>query len=254
MFTNIRYIFLTALRDNMFYVLLLGVMGVAVIAHMLGATAPTNTRELTLSYSSSAARLMIVTGLIIFVCYHLSSAFATHEIDVFLSRPITRANLVISYWLGFANIALLHVIATVTLLAFQGVISWSGFAYWSLSLLLECWLAVAIALFTSFTLRGGFISVMASMAFYILARMMAYFIETSQAAFGFEKPWVNYILIYALKGVSIIMPRLDFFAKTDWLSYGVRYSEDIKFFILQAVIFIPLLILATIADFRRKQF
>src|SRR5476649_1015236 len=110
MFTNVRYILLTALRDWLFAALLLGVIGCTLIAHMLGATALIETQEMTLSYSTASARVVIVTGLIVFTCFHVRSAFDTKEIDVFLSRPITRANLVFSYWLGFAAVALLLVI------------------------------------------------------------------------------------------------------------------------------------------------
>jgi ABC-type transport system involved in multi-copper enzyme maturation permease subunit len=254
MLTNIRYIFLTALRDNLFWVLLLGVLAAAIIAHMLGSTAPIDTRQLTISYSSSAARVMIIIGLIVFVCSHLSNAFATHEIDVFLSRPITRSNLVISYWVGFANVALLHVLATVALVALQGVMSWSGYFFWTLSLLLECWLAVALALFASFTLKSGVASVLTSLGLYALSRMIGFFIATTNSAFLFEQRWVNLLLTYALKGIAIIMPRLDFFTKSEWLVDGLKHSRELELFAAQAAIFIPLLLLATIADFRRKQF
>ncbi|MEI6730744.1 MAG: hypothetical protein WCL30_05735, partial [Pseudomonadota bacterium] len=169
MFTNIRYIFLTALRDRLFWAMLVGVLGSSMIAHMLGATAASNTAEMTLSYSSNSARIMIIVGLVIFACFHLRNAFDSHEIDVFLSRPITRANLLISYWFGFAFVAFLHAAATIALLALQGVINWHGFFFWSLSLLIECWLAVAIALFAAFTIRSAVISVVASMGLYLFA-------------------------------------------------------------------------------------
>ena len=87
---------------------------------MLGATAPADTRELTVSYSSNAARIMIITGLIIFVCSHLHNAFHTQEIDVFLSRPLTRTKLILSYWVGFAYVALIHASAVIILLALAG--------------------------------------------------------------------------------------------------------------------------------------
>jgi ABC-type transport system involved in multi-copper enzyme maturation permease subunit len=254
MLTNVRYIFLTALRDKMFWVLLAGVLAAALIAHMLGATAPTHTREMTLTYSSNAARVMIILGLIIFVCSHLQNAFATHEIDVFLSRPITRTNLVISYWIGFANVALLHVLATIALLALQGVISWKGYVCWSVSLLLECWLAVAIALFASFTLKSGVASVLASLGIYVASRMIGFFVITTQSAFLFDSHALTLFLVYCIKALSAIFPRLDYFAKSDWLITGVGTMIEIKLFVAQALITIPLLVAASITDFKRKQF
>jgi hypothetical protein len=182
------------------------------------------------------------------------NAFDTKEIDVFLSRPITRSNLVFSYWLGFAAVSLLLVVPTVALIAVGGLISKSGFVFWTISMLIECLLVVAVALFSAFTLKSAVTSVMASMGFYVLARMMGFFMVTTGSGFLFQQHWLNVILTSSLKFVSVIMPRLDFFSKSEWLIYGLKNSEELKLFALQASVFIPLLILATIADFRRKQF
>jgi ABC-type transport system involved in multi-copper enzyme maturation permease subunit len=254
MLTNVRYILLTALRDWLFAALMLGVIACALIAHMLGATALIEMQEMTLSYSTASARVVIVGGLIIFACFHVRNAFDTKEIDVFLSRPVTRSSLVFSYWLGFAAVGALLLIPTLALIAAQGILSKPGFIIWSLSLLIECALVVAVALFAAFTLKSAVTSVMASIGFYVLARMMGFFIATTHSAFLFDKAWLNAIFGSLLKAVSVIMPRLDFFAKSDWLIYGVKQEQDVKWFMLQALIYIPLLILATIADFRRKQF
>lgn len=252
--TNIRYILLTALRDWLFAALMLGVLGCTLVAHMLGSTALVETQEMTLSYTTASARIVVMTGLIVFACFHVRQAFDTREIDVFLSRPITRANLVLSYWLGFAAVATLLLLPTIGFVAVQGVLSVQGFALWALSLLLECWLVVAVALFASFTLKSAVTSVIASMGFYVMGRMMGFFIITTKSAFLFSQEWLNLILTGSLKAVSVIMPRLDFFAKSEWLIYGVKAMDEYQLGLLQALIFIPLLVFATIADFRRKQF
>ena len=254
MFTNVRYILLTALRDWLFAALMIGVLACAMIAHLLGGTALIETQEMTLSYTAASTRIVVMVGLIVFTCFHVRNAFDTKEIDVFLSRPITRASLVFSYWLGFSSVAVLLVIPSIALIAVQGLLSKEGFAFWSLSLLIECWLVVALALFASFTLRSAVTSVMVSMGFYVLARMMGFFIATTNSAFLFDKHWINVILTGSLKLVSIIMPRLDWFAKSEWLIYGLKHANELELFTLQSLAFIPLLILATIADFKRKQF
>ncbi len=254
MLTNIRYILLTALRDWLFAALMIGVVACTLVAYMLGSIALIETQEMTLAYTSASTRVIIIVGLIIFTCFHVRSAFDTKEIDVFLSRPITRSNLVLSYWLGFSAVALLLVIPTVALIAVQGVLNWHGFFFWAASLLIECLLVVAIALFASFTLKSAVTSVMASMGFYIFARMMGFFVATSESSYIFGKHWINIALIYMLNFISIIMPRLDFFSKSDWLIYGVKNIEDLKLFTIQAAVYVPLLIFATIVDFRRKQF
>ena len=226
MLTNIRYILLTALRDWLFLALMIGVVACSLIAHLLGSTALVETQEMTLSYVSASTRIVIVMGLIIFACFHVRNAFDTKEVDMFLARPVTRANLVFSYWLGFAVVATLLVLPTVGFVALQGLMDKTGFLLWTISLLAECWLAVAVALFTSFTLRSAVTSVLASIGFYVLGRMMGFFIITTKSAFLFDQQWLNAILTGALKGVSVIMPRLDFFAKSEWLIYGVKNMQD----------------------------
>jgi ABC-type transport system involved in multi-copper enzyme maturation permease subunit len=254
MLTNIRYILLTALRDRLFGALMIGVIVCSMVAHLLGGTALVETQEMTLSYVSASSRLVIVSGLIVFACFHVRSAFDTKEIDMFLARPITRASLVFSYWLGFAAVATLLVMPTVGFVALQGLMDKTGFMLWAISLLVECWLAVAVALFASFALRSAVTSVLASIGFYVLGRMMGFFIITTKSAFLFDQQWINMVLTGVLKGVSIIMPRMDFFAKSEWLIYGIKNMPDYQWGIMQAGVFIPLLIFATIADFKRKQF
>ncbi len=253
MLTNIRYILITALRDWLFIGLLASILFATAISATLGSTAFLEEREMTITFAAGASRIILMVGLIVFVCFHIRNAFDTKEIDVILSRPISRSNLVIAYWLGFAFVAFLLTIPVVGIIGMIGVNNWQGFIGWSISLLLETFMVVALALFSAFTLRSAVTSVIACMGFYVLSRMMAFFVVTSQSGMvGGEIKFV--IMRYVLKLISAIVPRLDFFSKSQWLIYGFDSSQDWIVFAVQAFIFVPLLILASIADFRRKQF
>ncbi len=250
--TNIRYILITALRDWLFIGLIAGVLVATAISATLGSTAFLEEKEMTMTFAAGSSRLMLMVGLIVFVCFHIRNAFDTKEIDVILSRPITRANLVIAYWLGFSLVALLLIVPIVGILAAIGPMSWPGFIGWSASLLMEALLVVALALFSAFTLRSAVTSVLACMGFYVLSRMMAFFVFTVESPMFSELKFIA--LKYTLIAISTIIPRLDFFAQSEWLSYGFPSSQAWQLFVLQVVIFVPLLLLATMADFRRKQF
>lgn len=252
MLTSIRYILITALRDWLFIGLLAAILTAAGIAAILGSTAFLEQQAMTLSFAAGASRLILMVGLIVFICFHIRDAFDTKEIDVILSRPISRANLVLSYWLGFALVALLLVLPVIAILGIIGVKSWSGFAGWSASLLLETFLVVALALFASLTLKSAVASVMGCMGFYVLSRMMAFFVITAKSGIVSGGKFV--LLKYTLIAISTLVPRLDFFAKSAWLVYGFDTPRDWQVFVLQAAIFVPLLLLASIADFKRKQF
>jgi hypothetical protein len=63
--------------------------------------------------------------------------------------------------------------------------------------------------------------------------------------------WLSELI---LMFTSILLPRLDLFAKSSWLIYGVTDVEDWFIVPIQSMIYIPLLLLMAIFDFRRKQF
>ena len=251
MFTNVRYI--TALRDWLFVGLFAGILSSTAISATLGSTAFLEEQEMTLTYAAGAARLILMVGMIVFTCFHIRSSFDTKEIDVILSRPISRANLVLAYWLGFAFVSLLLSVPIIIILSLIGVPNLWGFIGWSCSLILESFLVVAIALFSAFTLRSAVTAVMTCMGFYALSRMMAYFVLTSQSHLANEKG-LMFLLKYVLKWISTLVPRLDLFAKSEWLIYGFTSASQWWVFITQIAVFIPLLLVATVMDFRRKQF
>jgi ABC-type transport system involved in multi-copper enzyme maturation permease subunit len=205
-----------------------------------------------LAFAGASARLILVIGLIVFACFHVRHAFDSREIDVMLSRPISRPQLVVAYWLGFSAVATLLALPTAAVIFMLKPMSDAGFISWGFSLLLETWFVVALALFASLALKSAVASVMASLGFYVLCRMIAFFVMTADSIT--KQDLMLIVTKYLLTVVSAILPRLDFFSKTEWLVYGMSSSLEWRLFLAQAVIFIPLLLLAAIIDFKRKQF
>lgn len=249
--SNIRYVLLCAMRDKLFVGLLAGVIIAAILSAIIGSTAFLEEKEMTLSLTAASVRFILITGLIVFVCFHIRSSFESREMDVMLSRPVSRARLVLDYWAGFAMIAFFLVVPTVAIIAGMGGAKSPAFFFWAISLLLESWIVVAVGLFSALVLRSAVSAVMTSLGFYVLARIMIYFLLTAQSTnIAGQMVWLRYIL----EATSVLMPRLDLFAKSEWLIYGLKSVNDWKLFLLQAVIYIPLLLIASIIDFRRKEF
>ena len=254
MFSNIRYVLLTATRDRLFFGLLISVLAAAYISRVLGATAMLEAEQMALTFTAASARVIIMLGLIVFIGFHMKNAFDAREIDVLLSRPISRTTLVLSYWLGFAVVASLLVLPTIALMALLGTLNQTGFFLWSASLLLESWLVVSIALFAALTVKSGVGTVLSSLAIYTLSRMMGFFIATTQTGMLFRAQEINAGARWMMSAISTVVPRLDFYAKSQWLIYGAKSYEDLYLFLIQSAIFIPLLVTASIIDFKRKQF
>jgi hypothetical protein len=252
MLTNIRYILITALRDWLFIGLLIGVVCAVGISAILGGTAFLEEREMTVTFASGSARVMLMIGLIVFVCFHIRHAFDTKEIDVILSRPISRANLIFAYWLGFALVSFMLTVPVAAIVTILAGGNWSGCFGWGVSLFMEACLVVALALFSAFTLRSAVAAVLACMGFYVLSRMMAFFVLTAQG--GLLRGPEYAFFYYTLSTIATLVPRLDLYGKSEWLIYGFNTGREWMVFVTQTFIFIPLLLFASIADFRRKQF
>lgn len=252
MITSLRYVLLTAFRDWLFIGLFLAVIVAGVISATLGSTAFLEEQAMKITYAAASSRLILMVGLIVFVCFHIRQAFDSKEIDVMLSRPVSRGHIVVAYWISFAVVALLLAVPVAGMVALFGLLNTPGFLGWAASLFLEACLVVALALFSSFTLRSAVTSVLATMGFYVLSRMMAFFIITADAPSMQIMPYK--LLGYVLTAVSTLVPRLDFYAKTEWLVYGFKIPPESYLFAVQTLIFVPILLLVTILDFRRRQF
>lgn len=254
MLSNIRYVLLTATRDRLFIGLLIGIVAAAYISSVLGSTAMLETEQMTIAFTAASARVIIMIGIIVFIGFHMRNAFDAREIDVLLSRPISRTTLVLSYWVGFSAVAVCLVVPTIVLLGILGTLNQTGFLLWSTSLFCESLLVVSIALFASLTIKSGVGTVLASMAIYALSRMMGFFLSTTNAGNVFKQHEMNVGAQWLMDAVSLVVPRLDFYAKSNWLIYGAKSYEDATLFLIQSAVFVPLLIAASVIDFKRKQF
>lgn len=256
MSTIIRYVLLTAFRDRLFLVLILGLAIAAGLSHFLAKTSMIEVDQMRTVLAAGVTRIILVLGMIVFVAFHIRHAFETREIDVILSRPISRAAMVQAFWTGFAGVSTLLVVAGAVIVFLSGSReAGPGFFLWAGSLLLEIWLVIAIALFTSLLMRSAVASVLVCLGFYVFARMAGYFLLTMHSRLLFHEAVNNMIAKGVVRGLALFVPRLDFFADTSWLVYEVKnISHTFELFFVQAAVYIPLLILAAIIDFRRRQF
>jgi len=205
-----------------------------------------------ISYAAGSSRLIMMIGLIVFVCFHVRRAFDNREIELILSRPISRHAFIFSYWLGFAVLSALIVLPIALAIAFLARLQTLGTLYFAASLLCESFIIVAFALFISLIVKSAVGAVMACFGFYFLSRMMGFFlvlIENSHT----NPISLNGLLEKLLYVLSIIVPRLDQFAQSKWLVYGPE-GMHLHFFLIQTIVYIPFLLLLAIADFRNKQF
>ncbi len=251
--TTIRYIWLCALRDKLFLGLLAGIVFAAILSSFLGSTAYLESTEMMLSYMGASFRFIVAIGLMTFVCFHVQQHKDTQQLNVILSKPLSRTSIVVAYWLGFSAVAACIIIPIILLMAVINPLSWSGFALWSVSLMGEGLIIVALALFASLILGSAVSSVLACFGIYLVSRMMAFFLMTVESGLTERLEWHKFYAL-VLDGVSYILPRLDIFVNSEWLIYGVARENAWEIVLLQIAVYIPLLLTASAIDFKRKEF
>lgn len=248
-----RYILLIALRDRLFLGMVIGVIAVSYLSYVLGSTALAEEAETAITLAAGSSRLIIMFGLMVFVCFHIHLAFDSREMDVQVARPISRTTLVLGYFAGFAVIAFALCLPLMMVLALMQPVSWSGFAAYGISLYGEALMVTCFAMFAAFTLKSAVNAVLAACAFYVLSRLMGFFLIMLFNHAVFASKILHQLSSGAVDIASYAVPRLDFFAQSAWLHYGAE-NHDWLLFGAQSLIFIPLLVCATMLDIRRKAF
>lgn len=261
MFSIIRYTLLTASRDWLFIGIFLLVLISISLSAFLGDTAIVEQSQMIITYIASSTRVITVVGLILFTCFHIRRAFENKEIELILSRPISRLKFIFSYFLGFAILAIaivLPIIGLLVCLDFTGYLQINkyGLVLWSFSLYLENLLLMTFAFFISLILQSAVSSSLLCFAFYFLARIMGFFlISINNPASVGKNNIISYLLESSLDYIGALIPRIDMLGQSSWLIYGLPNNDRYYIaFLIGAMIYICLLLIMSLFDFMRKQF
>ena len=254
MYPILKYILLTAVRDKLYmglFIILLAAFG---ISSAMGDASLVEKAQATIVYIAGSSRIIFMVGMVLFVCFYVRKSFENREVEFILSKSISRHKFILACLLGFILVALL-IIVPLTVLLFFSKTNLVGLIYWSLSLLFEVLIVITFSLLAALILKSAVSAVLASLGFYILSRMMGFFVLTiSIPKSGADFSSTNQVLHIVLKAMSVIFPRLDLYSKSDWLVYGVSNFTDIYIIIGQFVVYTPLMIFMAFYDFNRKQF
>ena len=91
-------------------------------------------------------------------------------------------------------------------------------------------------------------------AFYLLSRLIGFFLAVSSNNENLYNTADTEIMLYLLNAISIIIPRLDLYTKSDWLIYDIYSQKDLILPVIQSIIYIPMLFSISLYDINRKQF
>ncbi len=201
---------------------------------------------------ATATRLIRVVGLVLFVCFYLRRSFESREVELMLSRPISRTAFVLAHVISFILLALVAAVIAATVVGAVARPEPEALLRWGLSLWLECSIMVLTALFFSLALPSAVANVMACFGFYVLSRMIGLLTGIAQST-GHDSLALR-LVGRAMEAISIVIPRLDLFGQTSWLVYGVGGEIGFSVIALQALVYAPLIVAAAVFDMKRWQF
>jgi hypothetical protein len=247
------YTLKAAFRDYMIRVILCSFLIILALSSFFGSSAISESLAFTAVYAASSMRLVASIGIMLFIAFYFQRAYASKDIDFILSRPVGRAQFVISSFFSFILIAFLLAFVTVSCLS---VLTWfnmhQSLLLWGIGLFAEIALVAAITMFFSIMLNSPLTSFASSFGFYVLSRMSgAIFgtIDADQAAFPFS------ILGKVMEVISIILPRLDLIVKSEWIVYGTSdYISSVLYALVTVFCFSIFILFACIIDLKRKEF
>jgi len=249
----IKYILLTGLRDKLYLGILITLIATFSLSIFLGSTVLLEAEQATLAYIAGTSRVVIIVGMILFVCLNINRAFANKEVEFILSKAISREKFILSYLIGFLLTTAMILLPLIMAIFIISKVDKIGILIWSLSLFSEMWIVISFAILTSLILQNSFSSILSTLSFYLISRLMGIFVLAINLPQDFVQV-KNNLLPSILKIISLVFPRLDLFTQSDWLSYGVSDFSRIKIIALQSIIYISLMISMAFFDFRRKEF
>lgn len=252
--TILKYILLSAVRDWLFIGLFLAIISAFAISNLIGYTAITEQLSMQLITFAGTSKLILVCGMIIFICFHINKSFENKEISFMLSKSISREKFIFSYWLGFNIIAFIFILQIALIILIFNKFNFLGYAQWLLSISFEIMIISTFSILASFILNSAVFAVFLSAGFYLISKLMGFFINMMFLS-STNKIYSIFLDIVQslLRFISSIIPRLDLFGQTKWLIYGPDMNV-LKIILIQSIIYIPIIFIMAFYDFRRKQF
>ena len=250
--TLLRYILITALRDRLFLALPVMLAVGAALVIFLSSSAIIEQREMAAALFGAGSRVLIISGLVLFVSFHIRQAMAGGEIALILSRPISRGAFVLVYSASLVIVGFICVAVAIALVWLCARPPLDGLLVWGLSLALESMLMILTAVFFGLILNSAVACTLACMGFYVLARMSG--LLGALADKTGETGGPDLFLGYGFRLISLIIPRLDFFTRSEWLVYGWNGGgPGIAWAVLQSLAFTPLILAGAMIDFSRRR-
>ena len=248
--TIARYTLLEALHSRIAVAALIAIalgIGFGQFTDMLALTDSNGIRAATL------AALYRLTAVFLLSSFTIASVVREHNdksLELIFSLPLPRAGYLLGKWLGCAMAA--AVLAALFALPLAASAPAPAVAAWAASLALELMLMASASLLCALTYTHVVGSLAASAAFYALSRSIGALLAIGSSSVAPLESAGFQAANGLLHGIAALLPRLDLFTRTAWLTGDALPFADLGLVALQSLVYTVLLLAAGLIDLMRK--
>ena len=250
--TIARFTLLESVKNRLFTLVLIGVVGLFGLMLFLGELAVTETIQIQSAMTGMSLRLFAVFILCIFVTTSTIREFNDKGFELLISLPVDRTTYLAGKMAGFCVLAVF--IATIASMPLALITNASQLLLWCLSLICELWILTALSLLCLITFKNITSTLSFIMAFYLLTRTISTIQLIGDSPILETSSLSHLVMIRMIDAIAFVLPALDQFSKTEWLVYGGGGGSEYIFIIGQTVFYISLIFSAACFDLYRKNF
>lgn len=255
-----RYILKIALRSRIFHVTYLLLALGLIMSLFLGNTMLIEESHFAAVFFANFARLLINFGLIAFITTNICQLYNNKEIELLLSKRISKTQFVMSYYLSIIILALwivvpLFVFLEIMKIIFNFNIELSGLIIWSISLFAEVVIISTFTFFIALFIRSNVVTMVLSSCFYILCRLYGFFLNAINNPESITNTdAMTMVMGKIFKFIGIFFPRLDLLNQSEWLIYGMQQSLSLySLVVFNCFLSSAFILFLTIYEFRKRE-
>ncbi|WP_353573303.1 hypothetical protein [Candidatus Albibeggiatoa sp. nov. BB20] len=244
-----QYTLIEAIHSR-FFITLFGFIGFCLgLDFFLEHVALFEKNETQLALISAFLRLSAIYLMGLFVISSMTQEFNQQTIYLLIALPLARSTYILGKFLGFSVLALgICGLFGFLLLSY---IDNAQLVLWLISLYCELLLIISLAIFFSLSFHHTLPALSSLIGFYLLARSI-HSVDLMSDSFQNSYQWLELALYYISQFVVLLLPDLSRFTRTEWLIYQTGHWEILLELVLQTLIYLLLIISASLFDFYRK--
>jgi hypothetical protein len=248
--TIARYTAAEALHNRVLVSALVTIVAGVALGQFAGELALTDTRGIS---AAAQAWLFRIAAVFLIASFAISSLVREADdkgLELLLALPLPRAGYLFGKWGGCTLVA--AILTALFALPLLSVAPWTAVSAWAISLFFELAIVASASLLCALTFTHLVASLAAVSAFYILARTMAALLAIGGSPVVPQDSTAFRFAAALLEGIGALLPRLDRFCRSDWLTTGAAAWAEMPWLAAQTVVYVSLLLAAAYVDLMRK--